>query len=231
MKRIILGLYIITAVAELVSLQLEIDLLHHFTKPLLMVWLLVYFAIESSNRAHKLFWIIVFALIFSWLGDVMLMYQVKDAMYFMLGLGAFLIAHVFYIVGYRKARNSNISVEINKPRLARYDFFLLLIYLTLLIVLKPHLGELLIPVVVYAFAITYMAISALHRYGRTSGQSFWMVMIGALIFMFSDSTIAINKFIEPINHASLIIMTTYLIAQFLIIEGISKHIKLESNLV
>lgn len=229
LKRILLMLYVATSISELAALIFNYELLHHITKPLLMVLLLLYFVVDQRHRQHRLFLIIVLALVFSWLGDVMLMYQQNDAMYFMLGLGAFLIAHVFYIIGYRKARIENFSHDLSKPRSARYTFFLLIIFLTLMTVLLPHLGEMLIPVIIYAFAITVMAITALHRFGKTTKTSFWMVMGGALIFMFSDSSIAINKFLEPINHASIIIMTTYLTAQYLIVEGVSKHILVDTK--
>jgi len=50
-----------------------------------------------------------------------------------------------------------------------------------------------------------------------------MVIIGALIFMLSDTMLAINKFLEPIAYANVLIMITYIVAQYLIVSGLIKH--------
>jgi uncharacterized membrane protein YhhN len=41
--------------------------------------------------------------------------------------------------------------------------------------------------------------------------------------MLSDSLLAINKFMKPLPLASLAIMTTYILAQYLIVEGFIAH--------
>jgi uncharacterized membrane protein YhhN len=93
----------------------------------------------------------------------------------------------------------------------------------LVVILYSKLGDLQIPVIVYAAVITTMVLTALFRYGRTSNSSFWQVFIGAVLFMISDSILAINKFLDPITNAGLYIMITYVAAQFLIVHGILKH--------
>jgi uncharacterized membrane protein YhhN len=52
------------------------------------------------------------------------------------------------------------------------------------------------------------------------------VFIGAIVFVLSDSILAVNKFYNPIQKSSFIIMLTYLVAQYLIVNGI---LKLHSN--
>ena len=224
-SKILLFVFISTAVLHLISIQSDIADLNLYTKPLLMVFLLLYFLVNSSKTSHPAYLVIVGALVFSWIGDMFLMFQSKNASFFIFGLGAFLVSHVFYIVGYRKSRNTASEKQLSKPRLARYTFFLALICLSLIIVLQPHLGDLLIPVVIYAATITYMAITSIHRFGKTSTSSFWMVTIGALLFMFSDSTIALDKFVDPISNARLIIMTTYIAGQYFIVQGLVKHVR------
>jgi uncharacterized membrane protein YhhN len=49
------------------------------------------------------------------------------------------------------------------------------------------------------------------------------VFVGALLFMLSDCLIAINKFMMPIGHAELCIMSTYMAGQFLIVRGLLEH--------
>ena len=93
----------------------------------------------------------------------------------------------------------------------------------LITVLFPTLGPLKIPVLVYSLVLVGMVMTALFRYGRTSPESFWKVFMGAVLFMTSDSLLAINKFYTPLPYAGLLIMLTYISAQYLIVEGIVKH--------
>ncbi|MFM8914325.1 MAG: lysoplasmalogenase family protein, partial [Flammeovirgaceae bacterium] len=68
-----------------------------------------------------------------------------------------------------------------------------------------------------------LSITALFRYGRTTSKSFTYVMMGALLFMTSDSLLAINKFLNPLPLSGISIMLTYCLAQYLIVEGIIAH--------
>ena len=75
---------------------------HQVTKPLLMLSLgLYYFLSVQWNSTTAL---VLAAILFSLLGDSFLMYEEKDEIYFMLGLGSFLLAHIFYAIAYPKLR-------------------------------------------------------------------------------------------------------------------------------
>ncbi|NJM25768.1 MAG: lysoplasmalogenase [Bacteroidia bacterium] len=93
----------------------------------------------------------------------------------------------------------------------------------LVIILLPHLGALKIPVVIYALVLVTMVLSALYRFGKTTTLSFWLVLGGALLFMTSDSLLAINKFIAPLPMAGFWIMLTYGAAQWCIVVGLLQH--------
>ena len=224
-SKLFLVIYVIAAILVLTAELMSLTTLNLFSKPVLMISLIGWFASSTSRAAHPAYFLIAWALFFAWLGDVFLMFQTSQPTFFIFGLGAFLISHLFYIVINRKLRIDQNADSSNKPRLARYNFFLLLICLSLITVLQPNLSEMVVPVVIYAFTITFMTISAMHRYGKTNNSSFWMVMIGALLFMISDSTIALNKFMEPIPYARIIIMITYITAQFMIVKGFVNHVK------
>ncbi|MDH5366050.1 MAG: lysoplasmalogenase [Cyclobacteriaceae bacterium] len=225
-SKIALYLFAVIALLHLSSIALSLDMLDVYTKPFLMTTLLIYFLVNVRKNGHPAYLLIIGALIFSWVGDVLLIFQIKHPNFFLLGLGAFLCSHVLYITSNRRLRNKAGSDELSKPRLARYDFFLVMICFALLLVLIPRIDNIMLfPILVYAVTITYMAITAMHRYGTTTTSSFWLVMVGALLFMFSDSTLAFNKFVTLIPNARLIIMTTYIVAQYFIIEGFIKHAK------
>jgi uncharacterized membrane protein YhhN len=93
----------------------------------------------------------------------------------------------------------------------------------LVTILYPVLGDLKIPVMVYALVLTVMVLQSIFRYGFTSSASFWNVCIGALFFLASDSLLAINKFLQPLPSASLLIMVTYMVAQYSITVGAISH--------
>jgi uncharacterized membrane protein YhhN len=82
-----------------------------------------------------------------------------------------------------------------------------------------------VPVMLYALVLTLMVLNALFRFKRTGAASFAMVFGGAILFMISDSVLAVNKFLEPVSHSGIWIMSTYISAQFLIVEGILQHQK------
>ena len=70
----------------------------------------------------------------------------------------------------------------------------------------------------YSLAILMMGIGAVER--QTNAKSYQLVLIGAISFIASDSLIAINKFAFAIPFSGVWIMTTYIVAQYLIVEGI-----------
>ena len=80
----------------------------------------------------------------------------------------------------------------------------------------------LIPVMIYMIVILAMATSAFVRKGIVNKYSYNFVFIGAIFFMISDSILALNKFYEAIPLANILIMTTYALAQYLIVIGILK---------
>jgi hypothetical protein len=68
-----------------------------------------------------------------------------------------------------------------------------------------------------------MGVAAAFRKGSVSYNSYSWVLAGAVLFILSDSTIALNKFLQHFEASSLLVMTTYGAAQWLIVWGISKR--------
>jgi uncharacterized membrane protein YhhN len=68
-----------------------------------------------------------------------------------------------------------------------------------------------------------MVISAILRMDQTNTASFNQVFFGAVLFMLSDSLLALNKFLMPMENPGIFIMLTYLLAQWNIINGLLKH--------
>ena len=105
----------------------------------------------------------------------------------------------------------------------RYSFSIIVIGLAIYYLVLPFLGDLLFPVAVYVLVIIIMALNAVYRFGMTNKGSFWTVLVGALLFMTSDSLLAIDTFLPDVSIHSLWVMSTYILAQYLIVFGLLKH--------
>lgn len=190
-------------------------LLHYFAKPALVISLILFYWKQNSSIPTKIKRLTFGALAFSLLGDILLMFVNKSEHFFTLGLVAFLTAHILYIFVFLKRRNTD-----KKP----YIFsFILLVYGGLLFyLLKNNLGDMLIPVIVYMIVILTMASTAYLRKENVPNESYILVCIGAILFMISDSLLALNKFYEPLPFSNISIMFTYAIAQLSIVFGLLK---------
>jgi uncharacterized membrane protein YhhN len=209
------------AVLELVSRWVDNVNLEYIGKPLLMIWVAVYFLIYSSDRKGRL--MIVLAFLFSWVGDMFLMMAHTNEILFYAGVGGFFFAQLFYIITFLKVSGDLTIVAYLKRNPAWIIPFI--IYLgIMLIILKPGMDGIMVPIItVYAISLIAMSVAALNRKYRVGQQSFKLVFIGSIFFVISDSMIAINKFALPFERASFMIILTYLIAQYLIMRGLLKE--------
>lgn len=220
MKKISLYLFILASLGEILSEIIELQSLHQVCKPLIMVTLGIYYLCHAEYRS-TIVWLAIF---FSLAGDVLLMFESEHPKFFIFGLAAFLMAHLCYILAYRKHQNQSLENSLKGVQKIRFSFPIILAGTGLIVVLYPSLGSLKLPVVVYAFVLIVMVINSVFRFGRTSNVSFWLVFVGSIFFMFSDSVLAINKFFKPVTAVGFWVMSTYILAQFLIIQGLVKHI-------
>jgi uncharacterized membrane protein YhhN len=223
MKRdkIFLYAFALVSILQLVSELLDFKSIQFFVKPMIMLSLVGYYLASVPIRSS----IFIRALFFCWAGDVLLLFVQDDEAYFITGLLAFLIGQALYISSYRQHSVEDKSFELMPTQKIRYSLPIILAGTGLIVILFPVLGNLKFPVMIYGIALVLMVMTALFRYGRTTSSSFWFVFGGALLFMLSDSLLAINKFRTALAFAGFWIMLTYIIAQYLIVRGIVKHIK------
>jgi alkenylglycerophosphocholine/alkenylglycerophosphoethanolamine hydrolase len=124
--------------------------------------------------------------------------------YFVLGLLAFLAAHVAYIVGFT-------SETKQRPlRLLPFAAFGVAMFM----LLRPGLGGLTPWIALYIVVIVTMGFTAASRLGGGEPRSAqWSRLSGAIMFMVSDGALAISKFYLPFAGARLLIMITYWLGQ------------------
>lgn len=219
-----LGLYGVVSIGAIIGEMTASIPLVYVCKPLMMVVLSSWFYFNSRRVGDRFTLMIQAGLLFSLVGDIALMVQHHDEFNFLIGLGAFLIAQLCYAIAFLHnimevgpSRGGLISGAIS-VLLAAYGYF----FADRLI---PAVDDAItIPVTIYAIAICFMGIMAAFRLGRTFLRSFLLVMVGALFFILSDSLLATNRFIFPMESASWSVMLTYAIAQVLIVWGSLMHV-------
>ncbi|MEH0154149.1 lysoplasmalogenase [Limibacter armeniacum] len=205
---------------DLTGRVLELPLLDYIFKPLIMVWIILFTVKHWTVEKATVYKLLLGAFVFSWLGDVLLMFTDKGEHFFTAGLAAFLVAQCAYVITFWNAGGSFTKSSL----LSRQPWWIgifILYGVGLYWLLLPSLGVVLkVAVPLYEISILGMAVMALNRLGKVSSSSFSYTFSGALLFMLSDSCIAVSRFIEPFPYASLVIMVTYMAAQFLIMKGI-----------
>ncbi|TDO83252.1 putative membrane protein YhhN [Flavobacterium chryseum] len=210
-------LYFVISLFYLLFLFLGYENLDLYLKPILIP--LLGFVVYLHER-FPLKKTLLIALLFSWIGDIILLFADIDEIYFILGLVSFLISHIMYCVVFSKQIKA--ETKTNKFLFAIGSLVIMLYLVGILSVLYPSLGDLKIPVMVYATVISTMLLFAFNGFlvWKKSGSK--LVFIGAIVFVVSDTILAINKFYSPIEKSAFFIMLTYLVAQYLLVIGVLK---------
>ncbi len=179
--------------------------LRYLFKPLTTVLILLLALLLPDPVAPGYRALIALGILFSLGGDVFLMLP-RDA--FVWGLASFLVAHLFYIAAYI----SRAGVQLNWLLLAPFVLY----GAALLYLLLPHAGAVRIPVILYAVVLMAMGWQATALWWALRDTAALLAMVGALLFIASDSILALDKFRAPIPQRDLLIMSTYYGALLLI---------------
>jgi uncharacterized membrane protein YhhN len=217
--------FLLISILNLLGNGLDIGILSKISKPILIPLLAGYFYLSLTNDQRRKSSLVFLALFLSWLGDVLLM--IHSA--FLFGLGAFLSAHICYIIVFSRFKFSDGGSRSTFVR--RLFWTLALIFFSGTFYSIIFDGLILVgvevPVLAYTIVITLMGIFAARRNGFTSLYSYSFVLAGALFFIISDSMIAISRFITSFPYDGFLIMLTYLTAQYLIVQGLILHIRVD----
>ena len=202
------------------------------TKPFLMPLLALCLYVETRGRPaagadgfrpQSLY----LALFFGWVGDVLLMLPERLASRlpqgaFAWGAGAFFLGHLCYIHVFLRGLT---AAEVLRPSRLMYALPLLVYGYVLFLALDGFLGPMALPVAVYTGALLANGFAAYSRWSAHRALPASWCLLGALLFMQSDSILAVNQFIfvqgqsRPMPLANFAIMVTYLLGQFLLVHG------------
>lgn len=190
----------------------DFDTAFALLKPIPVVLLLVCVWQVADRRRHApATWLLLVGLGLSLQGDVWLLLDSG----FIAGLSSFWLAHACYILLFRRDQPWRRHIWPVASCITGCATGALVIYLW-------HNGlpnSMRLPAVAYAAIIVYMASHALARAATLRTPSAYCVAAGAVVFMFSDAVLAVNRFTHPIHSAQLWILGSYYLAQWLIVYG------------
>jgi alkylglycerol monooxygenase len=151
--------------------------------------------------------VLCLALAFSLTGDALLMFPG----FFIPGLVAFLVAHLFYIALFKQGQ---VWFASRRALLATLGVGAAM-YAFLWSGLNPTLR---VAVAAYVLVIALMAAQAIGRATVLRDRAAWGVALGAGFFMLSDALLATNRFAVALPMAQVWVLSTYYLAQLLIVR-------------
>lgn len=234
--------YLLIGLLEVIAEYIANEKYVYFLKPLLMVTLSYHIVNQLSSlgsedvtfKSH----LFLIAILFAWFGDMFLM-GTQD-INFMLGLGSFLLMQICYIVSFRLLPFSISSIE---------RLFMLVLSMGLNFLIKDHVKELQIPLIIYSIILSMTSICATECVNYTSNilkkgelstkqdtaitnlsSQVSLLSYGTKLFVLSDALIALTKFGVFVHNSTFqtVIMVTYILGQLFIANGYIATLKIHA---
>jgi uncharacterized membrane protein YhhN len=208
--------FLVILIGDVMAILLQKDMLHLCLKPLLipsLLWMI--YAMLNTLCKLPIGWISA-GLLFAWAGDIFLLFDAYNPLFFLLGLSSFLITHILYIIFFVKSLGQKMK---GKTTISGIDIIIGIYGMILMYLLWNGLGTMKVPVIIYATCICTMAITCM-RCKSVMPERIWKwLALGAMLFVISDSILAINKFLSASAVAPPLVMLTYGLAQLFIAVG------------
>ncbi len=214
MKYLYLLLFIISSIIHLYGSFEDEKKIRNYSKPFILIGILGYYIF----RADSISWVVVMAIITSWLGDVLLI--PKGVKWFTAGGISFMISHFFFMLAYYpNIDTAKIPFIVIVLASCIYLFFTWKVFKAL----KPYLPKVLFyPMILYLLINSSNNICAWMQFLSNISVPTFIVLIGAVCFFISDGTLFLVRFHakDVVPHRHFYVMLTYIIAEFLIVYGL-----------
>jgi uncharacterized membrane protein YhhN len=216
MKNLVISIiYFLIGIIAVILLEQTSFYPGFFAKCMIIPALIVMFTANLNPLSNRLHMFILAGLFFSWAGDITLEFTHNNELFFLLGLVCFLLAHIMYLIVFFGTPGYN-SILGNRV----YLVLPVLIYgIALVSYLYRDLADMRMPVILYAAVILSMLTGAINRKDKVNTVSYYFVLTGAVLFVISDSAIAVNRFSHQFRLSGIVIMSTYIVAQYFIVKG------------
>ena len=161
-RKTALFLFLIFSLLYLGLVLIEFESITWWLKPFLIPLLSISVILSGKMESKPL---LISAMFFSWIGDVVLLFANQGVIYFIIGLVSFLIAHLFYIILFSKLQ------KVINLKYKRFIPLVLLYLVGFLYFLWEKLGGMKIPVIIYALVISTMLLVAIKGYFTWNSKS------------------------------------------------------------
>ena len=213
MKYVFLAVFLVSTAVHLYASLRKDTRLRNMTKPFILLSLLGFYVLAARSVSAA----VVLALIFSWLGDVLLI--PKGIKWFTAGGIAFMISHAFFVAAYTK--------DVVFSRIPVFLIVLLAVFFAAAVAfifskLKPHLPKALFyPMFLYLLINGTMNCFAIFRCVSAPSAATLTTAIGAALFFVSDTALFFVRFKKDSRlNTHFLVMLTYSIGEFLIVLGL-----------
>ena len=214
-KHIFFLLFLLASGLNLIGQVLQIDLLAHGSKTLIIPALIGY--VLNRYSPARLY---LMALFFSWLGDLFLI--PSGTAFFITGIAAFWVTQLLYCRLMLTYLKGHLWEQLKKKKALPPLLLLGGSLVAMLVLMFPRLGVLQIPVTLYALTLcTTGFLGVLIALEKGSIKAIYLAT-GCLLFVISDSMIAFDSFYFTQKIFSPWVMATYIPAQFLIATFLAK---------
>jgi uncharacterized membrane protein YhhN len=215
-KRVYTILYFIILLIDLIAIACKREVIVYIADPSLSVVLAVFFLSKTKSVAWPFRLLMFLALLFSFIGDIFLLFEEKGEVFFITGIAFFLLTHISYICFFLKIRYTNLPLPDCKwPFIFLTEAALLLFIFSML----PYLADMSIPVIIYAVFISFTLLTSIHAFRLKEQSVGWLCISGAILFIASDTLEAIDHFYHTVPAGNLLITLTYGLAQWGLCAG------------
>ena len=209
---VLAAFFIVTGIHLYASLKKDKSL-RAKTKPFILLTLLAFYCLS----ADPVVWTVILALIFSWIGDVLLI--PPGVKWFTIGGISFMVSHFFFILSYAALTDFG---KVSTAAMIVLPVLFLISSAIIFKYLRPHLPKALFyPMLLYLLINGGMNCFAWFRSMSTVGPAAVITAIGALLFYVSDTSLFFVRFNKESRlQTHFLVMLTYSIGEFLIVLGL-----------
>jgi len=213
MKIAFLAVFILSTAVHLYASIRKDSALRNRSKPFILLSLLGFYILA----ARVPYTAVILALIFSWIGDVLLI--PKGVKWFTAGGIAFMISHAFFIAGYGKEID---FTAISAPLILFLAVFFTTAVAFIFSKLRPHLPKALFyPMFLYLLINGAMNCFAIFRCVCRPSAATLTTAIGAALFFISDTSLFFVRFKKESRlKTHFLVMLTYSLGELLIVLGL-----------
>ncbi|WP_346881491.1 lysoplasmalogenase family protein [uncultured Algibacter sp.] len=211
-------LFFVTLIADIiVKITFEVSIYRFISKSLVIILLSVFYILNQKESSKFKMIYMLGALLSYWIGDMMLILH-KIEVYNMLGLSFFIIGKLFYVFRFSNSKDFDLLKLF--PFLILFFFYLVSVF----ILIQNNLNDYYYLTLVYIFVGLVLIIFALLRKSEVNNSSYYVVLMGILCSVFSDSITALKSFYDKDFAFHIVtIMLFYGLSQYFIVMGIVKE--------